>query len=90
MEGRNDSATTEGQDAATESAVLQQLLAIHPTQVTVAELVRELNGPEADFAERDAIARAVRDLAGVGLVHRNGDLLTPTRAALRLAELLDG
>jgi hypothetical protein len=89
MAERDESATTGAQDATTESAVLQQLLAIHPTQVTAAELVRELAGPEVGFAERDAIERAVRDLAGVGLVHRNGELLTPTRAALRFAELLD-
>lgn len=89
MAGPEESASNEAQDAAVESAVLQQLLAIHPTQVTVAELVRELAGPEAAFSERDAIERAVRDLAGVGLVHRNGDLLTPTRAALRFDELAD-
>jgi hypothetical protein len=89
MEEREQSATTEGQDAATESVVLRQLLTLHPTQVTIAELTRELAGPEADFAARDAIERAARDLAGAGLLHRNGELLTPTRAALRFAELLD-
>ncbi|HEX2391337.1 MAG TPA: hypothetical protein VHI77_00305 [Solirubrobacterales bacterium] len=84
-----DRATTEAQDAAIEAAVLAHLLAIHPTQLTAAELAREVAGPEADFAARDAIERAARDLAGVGLLHRNGDLLTPSRAALRCAELLD-
>jgi hypothetical protein len=90
MGERDESVTTGAQDAATEAAVLQQLLAIHPTQVTVTELVRELAGSEPEFAKRDAIERAARDLVGVGLLHRNGELLTPTRAALRAAELLDG
>jgi acyl-CoA reductase-like NAD-dependent aldehyde dehydrogenase len=57
--------------------------------VTVAELIRELGGEEPGFAERDAIERAVRDLVASGLLHHGGELLTPTRAALRLSELLD-
>ena len=89
MGREDDRATTGAEDTATESAVLQHLLSIHPAQLTVAELVRELAGPEAEFAQRDAIERAARDLVAVGLLHRNGDLLTPTRAALRAAELLD-
>lgn len=89
MEGTDDSWTTKGEDLATESAVLQQLLDLHPTQVTVAELVREIGGESAGFAERDAIERAVRDLGGVGLLHSSGGFALPTRAALRFSELLD-
>ncbi len=89
MDGSNDSGTTQGDDIATESAVLQQLLDIHPAQLTVAELVREIGGERAGFAERDAIERAVRDLGGVGLLHRRDDFVAPTRAALRFNELLD-
>lgn len=74
-------------DAATESAVLQHLLALHPTQVTLVELTRELGG--GDFAGRDAIERAVRDLTGVGLLHKRDDFVLPTRAALRFEELLN-
>jgi hypothetical protein len=84
-----DSVTTAAADAATESAVIQQLLDVHPTQLTIAELVRELAGGNADFAERDAIERAVLDLDAVGLLHRNRDFVAPTRAALRLSQLLD-
>lgn len=89
MNGSNDSGTTQGDDITTESAVLQQLLDIHPAQLTVAELVREISGERAGFAERDAIERAVRDLGGVGLLHRRDDFVAPTRAALRFSELLD-
>jgi hypothetical protein len=69
--------------------VIQHLLEAHPSQLTEAELIRELCGEEPQFAERDAIERAVRDLVGVGLLHQGEALLTPTRAALRLSELLD-
>lgn len=89
MAGSDDSWTNRAADIATEAAVIQLLLDIHPAQLTVAELIREMAGESPGFAERDAIERAVRDLAGVGLLHEGGRLLTPTRAALRLSVLLD-
>ena len=89
MDGSGDIGTTRGDDLRIESVVLRQLLDLHPVQLTVAELVRELCGEGAIFAERDAIERAVRDLGGVGLLHDKGDFVLPTRAALRFNELLD-
>jgi hypothetical protein len=89
MAGSDDNWTNRAADIATEAAVIQCLLDLHPTRVSTAELVRELAGEAPAFAERDAIERAVRDLAGVGLLHRGDELLAPTRAALRLNELLD-
>lgn len=89
MDESGDNWTTKGDDLTTESAVLQQLLDLHPAQLTVAELVREIGGEQPGFAERDAIERAVRDLGGVGLLHRRDDFVLPTRAALRFSELLD-
>jgi len=76
-------------DAATESAVLQHVLAVHPAQVTLAELTREVGGDPDEFSRRDAIARAVRDLAGAGLLHSHDEFVLPTRAALRFDELLN-
>jgi hypothetical protein len=89
MDETEDSRTPATEDAATESAVLQQVLELHPVQVTVAELVREVGGESPGFAERDAIERAVRDLIGVGLLHGGSAFVIPTRAALRFSELLD-
>ena len=89
MSETDDRWTPAAEDAATESAVLQQVLAFHPAQVTVNELVREIAGDPADFAERDGVERAVRDLAGSGLLHRHDAFVVPTRAALRFNELLD-
>jgi predicted transcriptional regulator len=88
-EGRNIRSASQ-EDMAVESAVLQQVLALHPTAVTVEELTRELGEERDSFAERDAIERAVRDLAGAGLVHRSEHFVLPTRAALRFDELLAG
>lgn len=75
-------------DATIEATVLRQILALHPVQVTLDELLRELGVDPEDFAQCDAIERAVRDLAAAGLVHRVEDFALPTRAALRFDELM--
>lgn len=84
----DESKTTLAEDESLESAVLQQLLDLHPTRLTLTELVRELGGDRADFAERDAVERAVRDLSAVGLLHQGEQFVEPTRAALRFSDLL--
>jgi len=89
MDTIDDSLTPAAADGATESAVLQRLLDLHPVQVTAAELVREIGGESPSFAERDAVERAVRDLSAAGLVHGNDAFVLPSRAALRFSELLD-
>ncbi len=89
MSETDDSWSTKAADLATESTVLRQILDVHPVLLTVPELVREIAGEETAFAERDAIERAVRDLAGIGLLHSHGQFVVPTRAALHFSELLD-
>ncbi len=74
--------STAEEDAAMESAVLQQILALHPIALTLAELRREMG-------EGEAIERAVRDLVGSGLLHHRESFVLPTRAALRFDELLE-
>ncbi len=74
--------------------VLITAIDLHPIQVTLSELIRELTLDPADFGEQDRVRRAVRDLSGVGLLHRHDfrnrpdALVVPTRAALRASELL--
>ncbi len=72
-------------DLRTERVVLAFLLDEHPTRLTVHEVAFALDAK--DFAEKDAIARAVRQLTGVGLLRVDGELVGPTRAALRFAAL---
>jgi len=84
------SKTTWAEDEGIESAVLRQLLELHPTRLTLAELRREMSGAREGFAERDAVERAVRELSAAGLLHRGQEeFVVPTRAALRLNELLN-
>jgi predicted transcriptional regulator len=66
-----------------ESALLQQVLALHPAAVTLDDLTRELG------EERDDVDRAVRDLVATGLLHRSETLVLPSRAALRFDELME-
>ena len=88
MNERENIHSTKEEDAATESAVLQLVLALHPASLTVEELARELDGSRS--AERhDDLDRALRDLAGAGLINRSGALVLPTRAALRFDELME-
>ena len=89
MSDHGENLTNDGEDARVESALLQRVLDLHPTRVTADELVRDLAG-EADFAARDGIERAIRELTGAGLFHRtDDDFVTPTRAAVHFGELLD-
>lgn len=88
VKGLGQIRTPHEEDRRFETAVLQQLLAIHPNPVTIAELVDEIAGKGCDFAQRDAIERAVHSLAGCGLLHRNGALVLPSRAALRFDDLM--
>lgn len=81
--------TTREEDDRVEAAVLAHLLDLHPTLLTAEEVVREIAGEEADFAARDAVERALRDLTAAGLLHREHGMVAPTRAALRFNELAD-
>lgn len=89
MSGMEEIRTPKAEDETIEGAVLRQLLDLHPVQLTLAEVVREMSPEKADFSQRDAVARAVKQLAAAGLVHHSGELVLPTRAALRFYELLD-
>jgi hypothetical protein len=74
-------------------ALLRQVLELHPATLTQDELVREISGGRPrEFGEVDRVERAVRELAGTGLLHRPGEdeMVRPTQAALRYFELTDG
>ncbi len=90
MEERGEIRSTAEEDAAIESAVLQQVLELHPTSVTLEELVREMGAERREPSEREAIERAVRELAAAGLLHHRDTFVRPTRAALHFDELLEG
>ncbi len=77
-----DPASPASEDRSTESAVLALLLTEHPIHLTMPELALVLHGDIDLFEPRDAADRAVQELVGAGLVHRQGRFMVPTRAAL--------
>lgn len=85
----NEHETTWAEDEAVESAVLRQLLDLHPTRLTAEELMREMGSDRDGFGNRDAVERAVRELSAAGLLHDGQEFVAPTRAALRFEELSD-
>lgn len=90
MSANEENMTNDGVDARLEALLIQRVLDLHPTRVTTEELVRDLTGTDDDFAARDGIERATVELTRSGLLHPVGDdgFITPTRAAIRLGELL--
>lgn len=73
-----------------EGAVLAHVVAIHPHQIRLSELVRELSGDSGDGVQRVQIEDAVRGLCGAGLLYRCDAMVLPTRAAVRAYEVLMG
>lgn len=65
-------------EAVTQRAVLALILSEHPAQLTTGELSREVG---------TAVEQAVDDLAGFGLLRREGQSVLPTRAALHFDRL---
>jgi hypothetical protein len=71
----------------TASAVLEIVLDDYPAHFHVEEIIREVAADSTAFGDRSDVADAIRDLVRAGLLHRNGDFVFATRAAVRAAEL---
>jgi hypothetical protein len=79
--------TTAEEDDRDQEAILAHLLAEHPDQLTITELAREMRPDEPVSPPPDWLQRGLRDLVGIGLLHRSGETIRPTRAALRFNHL---
>lgn len=75
-------------DLRDQGVVLIHVLTLHPAHLRLVELVREVTAGSADFADTDRFQRAARDLVAVGLLSLSGELLLPTRAALRFNQIV--
>jgi hypothetical protein len=76
------------QDRHDQGIALVHVVDAYPTSLRLSDLVRELTADSEDFAERNRIERAVRDLVAVGLLFRCEGLVLPTRAALCFNEIV--
>jgi len=77
------------EDEIMERSVLTQVLFLHPAQLTILELALRV---ETDLrsCEQDTVERAVRELARDGLLTCDCRRIAPSRAAVRLDELIGG
>lgn len=80
---------TQAEDDRDQAAVLTHVLALHPTHLSVLDLVREVSAA-AEFDGGDRVERAVLDLVAVGLLYRSGGLVVPTHAAICFDRLFGG
>lgn len=80
-----DDRTPEERDEQLEHAVLAEIICLHPAHLTSAELVLKMDG--ARDGESVAIGESLQALKRSGLVRLTGDVVEPTFAALRAAEL---
>lgn len=75
-------------DRRDEGAVLRHVIAVHPATLRLSDLIRELGEPD-DFAKRDAVERAVRELVKGGLLFKCEGAVLPTRQTLYLWQTLE-
>jgi hypothetical protein len=87
MQAKRKAASPAAEDLKDERAILVHVVETYPETLRLSDLLRELSDP-GDFARRDAIERAVRELAKGGLMYRCEGAVLPTRTALRAYELL--
>ena len=74
--------------SALERALLQLLLEHHPAQLSTDELTRALTAGSEDWAKRDDVAVAPRELVAAGLAHRQGPFAFATHAAVQFERIM--
>jgi hypothetical protein len=89
MNDQSKAGDTAAEDLKDEAAVLGHVVEAHPTTLRLSDLIRELGDPE-DFAKRDRVERAVRELVRTGLLFKCEGAVLPTRPALRAYEVFNG
>lgn len=87
MHDQPKAASNAAQDQTDQRTILVHVIEALPTSLRLMDLIREVGDPD-DFAKRDAVERAVRDLVKGGLLFRCEDAVLPTRQAVLAYELL--
>lgn len=80
--------TPDEQDDQVQHAVLLFALSSDPALLSDEEILLAVASNPDDFAERDSVLRALRDLSAAGLMHYRHGFAQTTRAATRAATLL--
>lgn len=77
------------QEGMTQHAVLSHILTEYPIMFTASELVSEVARDPDEFASRDGVEQAIRNLVRVRLLYRHGPFVLPSRVALYSSQLWD-
>jgi Fe2+ or Zn2+ uptake regulation protein len=83
---QSSSGTPQERDLWVESAVLSQIVSLHPDHLTTEELVARMED-DASGTGRVEIRDAIAALKRSGLVRITGEVVEPTYAALRAAAI---
>jgi hypothetical protein len=86
MEAKPDSDTSPSKKHV--EVVLIEIIILHPDHLTHEELIVRLEDVPSD-TDRVAILDSLQELKRAGLVRQNGDVVEPTYAALRAAEIFE-
>jgi len=70
-----------------ENALLDEILIQHPDRLTQDELILRMEGGPND-TDRIAVLDALQELKRSGLIRLNGEVVEPTLALLRAAEII--
>jgi hypothetical protein len=87
LHDQRTAASNAAQDQTDQRTILVHVIEALPTSLRLMDLIREVGDPD-DFAKRDAVERAVRDLVRGGLLFRCEGVVLPTRQAVLAYELL--
>jgi hypothetical protein len=83
---RSSSRSPEDREWFVQSAVLSEIVTLHPDHLTPEELVLRMEDGLSD-TRRVEVIDALQALKGAGLARFNGEVVEPTHAALRAAAL---
>jgi len=87
MHDQSKAASNAAEDLTNERAVFAHIIDTFPATLRLSDVMQEMGGSE-NFAKRDSVERAVRELVRGGLLFRCESVVLPTRPALRAYELL--
>lgn len=73
-------------DRQVEQDLLSEIIGLHPSHLTVEELVVKMKGGSS-AEDRNAILDPLDELRSYGLIRLNGDVVEPTYAVLCAAEI---
>jgi len=74
--------TPSDENGEAERVVLQEVLTLHPTHLTTAELILKVSGKPGEQRDMDLLRQAIEDLIAAGVLQTIGLVIAPTYPVL--------